>query len=168
MRELPEGFRIDVFSEQEAIEPEDVIGLWAAEGKLSEEQARERIAEILLVSVAPDGALAGVATAYIGRDPVLNLNLWHYRTLVAPAHRQSNLAASMAVAARDHLERLYVSGADTRAAGILSEVHSPALKQLGRAVWRQTGFTFLGEDAQGSHIRVHYFPGAQAPAPPTR
>ena len=163
---VPPGYRIDLFAEQDVFGGEDLIGLWTSEARLSEDEARRRIDEVLLVSGAPDGTLAAISTAYIDRDPVLELDVWNYRTLVAAQHREANLAATMAVICRDHLEHLYVSGAETRPAGVLSEVHSAVLKQLDLAEWRQTGFTFIGEDARGSHIRIHYFPGAPAPPPP--
>jgi hypothetical protein len=163
---VPAGYRIDLFAEQEAFGADDLIALWTREGRIDENEARRRVGEVLLVSGAPDGTLAAISTAYIDRDPVLELDVWKYRTLVAPGHREANLAATMAVICRDHLEHLYVSGADTRPAGVLSEVHSAVLKRLDLAVWRQTGFTFIGEDASGSHIRIHYFPGSSAPPPP--
>lgn len=163
---VPAGYRIDLFAEQDTFGADDLIGLWTSDGRLGEDEARRRIDEVLLVSAAPDGTLAAISTAYIGRDPVLELDVWNYRTLVAREHREANLAATMAVICRDHLEHLYVSGAETRPAGVLSEVHSTVLKQLNLAEWRQTGFTFLGEDNRGSHIRVHYFPGAPAAPPP--
>jgi hypothetical protein len=28
-----------------------------------------------------------------------------------------------------------------------------------------TDFTFIGENDRGDHVRVHYFPGAEAPGP---
>ena len=162
----PAGYRIDLFAEQQAFAAEDLIDLWTREGQLEPDEARRRIDEVLLVSGAPDGTLAAISTAFIDRDPVLGLAVWKYRTLVAAEHREANLAATMAVICRDHLEHLYVSGAETRPAGVLSEIHSAVLKRLNLAEWRQTGFTFLGEDAKGNHIRIHYFPGAPAPPPP--
>ena len=163
---VPPGYRIDLFAEQDALGAEDLIGLWTQDGRLEPDEARRRIDEVLLVGSAPDGALAAISTAYIDRDPILDLDVWNYRTLVATEHREANLAATMAVICRDHLEHRFVSGAETRPAGVLSEVHATVLKQLNLAEWRQTGFTFLGEDARGSHIRIHYFPGALAPPPP--
>ena len=163
---VPAGYRIDLFAEQDAFTAEDLIDLWTREGQIDPGEAHRRVGEVLLVSRAPDGSLAAISTAYIGRDPALALDVWHYRTLVAAEHREANLGATMAVICRDHLEHLYVSGAETRPAGILSEIQSAVLKELNLAEWRQTGFTFIGEDARGSHIRIHYFPGAPAPLPP--
>lgn len=163
---VPAGYRIDLFAEQDTFAAEDLIALWTRETSIAEDEARRRVDEVLLVSAAPDGSLAAISTAYIDRDPVLELDVWNYRTFVAKDHRKANLARTMAVICRDHLEHLYVSGAETRPAGILSEVHSPALRRLDRASWRATGFTFIGEDAHGSHIRIHYFPGALAPLHP--
>ncbi len=32
------------------------------------------------------------------------------------------------------------------------------------ALWLPADFTFIGENAKGDHVRVHYFPGAHVPA----
>jgi hypothetical protein len=60
-----------------------------------------------------------------------------------------------------------VSGADTRAAGIVFEVQNEGLKLINDATWLPTDFTFIGESRRGDHVRVHYFPGAVAPEPPS-
>ena len=164
---VPAGYRVDLFAEQETFGADDLIALWTRETRIGSDEARRRVGEVLLVAGAPGGSLAAISTAYMDRDPVLDLDVWNYRTLVAEGHREANLAATMAVICRDHLQHLHASGAETRPAGILSEIHSPLLKRLDLAVWRQTGFTFIGEDARGSHIRIHYFPGAPAPPPPS-
>jgi hypothetical protein len=55
---------------------------------------------------------------------------------------------------------------DRRGIGIVFEVESEPLKRLfPQAVWPRTQFVFIGETANGSHVRVCYFPGALAPEP---
>jgi hypothetical protein len=158
--------RIHLFAEQHVVTEQDVLDLWATQGGLSAEEARRRLDELLLVATAPDGELAGIATTFLKRHDQLRAELWHYRTLVAESHRQSNVALAMALAARDHLVQRFLSGEDERGIGIVFEIENDILKRFEpRAVWPRTGFVFVGENARGAHIRVHYFPGALAPEP---
>jgi hypothetical protein len=94
------------------------------------------------------------------------MELWHFRTFVARAHRQTHLAAQLTFHTRDLLEQRFLSGEDTRAAGIVIELEHEGLRTyFNRAVWLPADFTFIGETERGAHIRVHYFPGARAPVP---
>jgi hypothetical protein len=159
-------YRIELFAAQQEISGEDVVAMWTLERALTREEAERRVSELLLVAIDARGALAGVATAYLERNQQLRATLWHYRTFVPAAHRKSNVAATMAVAARDHLSERFVTGEDRRAIGVLFTVESPILQQhVPQAIWPQTGFVFVGEDARGAHVRVHWFPGALAPEP---
>ena len=80
--------------------------------------------------------------------------------------RHAFVATSLAVLGREHLEEAFVSGRDTRAAGLIYEVESEILKQLfPNAIWSPADVLFIGENPQGAHVRVHYFPGAIAPEP---
>jgi hypothetical protein len=55
---------------------------------------------------------------------------------------------------------------DPRGIGIIYEVENEGLKRhFPLALWLPTEFTFIGENAKGDHVRVHYFPGALAPKP---
>jgi transposase InsO family protein len=158
--------RIELFADQDHVSEQEVIGLWTSEGGLSREEARRRLAELLLVATAPDGQLAGIATTYLKRHDQLRGELWHYRTLVAQAHRQTHLALAMALRARHHLVRRFTSGEDQRGLGIIFEIENEILKRFEpKAVWPRTGFVFIGENARGAHVRVYYFPGALAPEP---
>jgi hypothetical protein len=47
---------------------------------------------------------------------------------------------------------------------MIMEVENPFLMSYyNRAFWVISDFDFIGETAQGAHVRVHYFPGAQTP-----
>jgi len=161
---LPSGYRVEPFAEQTRVGGQDVTDLWAREGVLGPEEAKRRLAEVLLVATDPQDQLAGVSTAYLQRNEQLRAELWYARVFVAAAHRRSGLAIAIAHAARDHLVERYRSGTDRRGIGILFEVESEILKRfLPQAVWPRTQFAFIGENARGSHVRVYYFPGALAP-----
>ena len=58
----------------------------------------------------------------------------------------------------------FTSGADTRGAGIIFEVENEGLKRgFPEALWLPEEFSFIGENAHGDHVHVHYFPGATVP-----
>jgi hypothetical protein len=163
---LQQGYRIDLFAEQDAVGVDDVTALWGHEGVVGAEEANRRVHQVLLVATHESGELVGVSSAYLQRNPQLRMDLWYYRAFVAKPHRQSNVAVNLATMGRDHLEGRFVSGADTRAAGALYEVENPGLKSyFNLALWLPTRFTFIGENERGDHVRVHYFPGALAPLP---
>jgi hypothetical protein len=162
--QLTDGYRIALFAEQQSITGGDIVQMWVREGVLEAAEAQRRVTEALVVGADRTGRVAGVGTAYLRHNQRLRAQLWHYRTFVAPAHRQSNLAAAMAVAARDHLSERFRSGEDRSASGILFRVQSQILRRhVPQAVWPQTGFVFIGEDARGAQLRVHWFAGALAP-----
>jgi Acetyltransferase (GNAT) family len=164
--DLPSHYRINLFTEQHVVTAADVVALWGREGGLSVAEAQRRVAELLLVATERDGELVGVCTVYLRHNIQLRTPMWHLRVFVAAAHRRSELATSLALAARDHLSRRFAGGQDRRAIGLISEVQSEVLKRYRRqAVWPSTGFVFIGENARGDHVRVHYFPGALSPEP---
>ena len=164
---LDDGYRIELFAEQEAIAERDVAGLWAAEGVVAGDEAAKRLHEVLLVATTDAGELVGVSSAYLEHNRQLGMDLWYYRAYVAAAHRLSNVAVTLAVEGREHLERRFRSGADTRAAGVLYEVENESLKRyFDDAVWYPADVVFIGENRRGDHVRVRYFPGALAPEPP--
>jgi hypothetical protein len=115
-----------------------------------------------------DGGIAGVSTVYLQRNPQLRLDLWYYRTYVAADHRMSFLALWLLWASRDHLRKRFESGEDTRPPGMIMEVENEFLKSYyTRGYWEVSHFVFIAESELGAHVRVHYFPGARAPAPLT-
>jgi hypothetical protein len=164
-RQPPEGYRIELFAEQDAVGERDVIDVWRRETGMPDDEAARRIHEVLMVATR-DGRLAGVSSAYLQRNPQLQMPLWHFRVLVGEAHRTSKLATNLALAGHDHFRERFVEGKDMRAPGMIFVVESEVLKRRAHAVWPYTGFTFVGENERGEHVRVRYFPGALAPDPP--
>jgi hypothetical protein len=164
---LEERYRILPLTETGEIGEEDVIRLWEREGALPEpEEARRRVGEVSLVAADRNGGVVGVSTVYLARNAQLRMDLWHYRTFVAEAHRMSNIAAQLIFGNRDLLEERFVRGEDTRAAGVLFELEHEGMKaHFNKALWLPADFTFIGVNEFGDHVRVHYFPGASVPLP---
>ncbi|HKG35536.1 MAG TPA: hypothetical protein VKA89_03755 [Solirubrobacterales bacterium] len=165
---LEDGYRIELFEEQDAVGVADVIELWEREGVVPRFEGERRVHEILLVGIHEADALAGVSTAYLRRNEQLRMDLWHYRAFVPDAHRMSNVAVNLAVRGRQLLEDRFVEGRDARAGGLLFVVENDGLKRaFNEALWSPSDVTFVGEDARGAHVRVRYFEGALAPEPET-
>jgi hypothetical protein len=168
------GYRLTLFADQDTVTGEDVVAMWISEVGLPESEARRRVSELLLVATSRGDELAAVGTAYLQRNDQLRADVWHLRAFVSAAHRMSHLAYVLALASRDHLEQRFVRGQDQRGIGLLFEIEHRALKSQGagemsrfmtRALWHLTDSFFIGENASGDHVRVHYFPGARAPEP---
>jgi len=163
---LDERFEIELLAESSRVTADDVLALWAREGVVADAAARRRIDQVQLVAVTGDRELAGVSTVYLDRSDRLRTDLWHYRTFVTSDYRQSSLAAQLLFRNQELLERRFVSGEDTRAPGMIFEVENEFLmRSLNTAVWPRSGFTFIGDNALGAHIRVRYFEGARVPPP---
>jgi hypothetical protein len=159
---LEERYRVEKFGEAGETSPEDVIALWDRYGVVRPAEAQRRVHEVLLVAIDEADGLVGVCSAYLSRHPQLRVDLWHYRTFVVPAHRESNVAMVMALEARDLLEQRFLSGEDTRASGIVYEIENDEIKlHFNRARLLPPDFTFVGVNGSGDHVRVHYFPGAR-------
>jgi GNAT superfamily N-acetyltransferase len=158
-----EGYLIEPYADPDA---DAVIALWERERAMPEAEARRRAHEVVLVARAGSGDLAGVSSAFLKRQAQLRMDLWHGRVFVAAAHRRGDLASLLILRLKELLRDAFVTGRETRAAGMCFEVENPILKgHLDLAVWRRSGFTFIGENERGDHVRVLYFPGAKAPLP---
>lgn len=164
---LEDGYRVDLFARQELVRGPDIVELWVTEAGLPADEAHRRLNEVLLVATHEGRGPVAVTTAYLRHDARLRMDLWHYRAFVAPAHRLSVLAITMAAIGRDVLRDRFVSGEDLRGAGVIFEVENPGLQRAhNQAIWPRLDFVFIGENARGDHVRLHPFPGALAPPPP--
>ena len=163
-----EGYRIEPFEDGAgAVGPEALRSLWLSEGLALREREGRRLHEVLLVALHDRDGLVAECSVYLQRSARLRLDLWHLRVFTALEHRMAGLGGALARGARDHLERLYVTGQDTRGAGLATEVEHRGLQTRNTARGHMTGGFFLGLNDRGHPFRVHFFRGAPAPGPPS-
>ena len=160
---LGDRYRILELGETGEVSADDVLRLWAREGAVPAEEAQRRVQEVRVVGKERDDGVIGVSSVYLQHNPQLRTDLWHYRTYVARAHRNSNVAAQLLLSNLALLDERYASGEDTRAPGMLFELENEGLKRY----YNQARFSlqaellFIGENRKGDHVRIHYFPGAR-------
>jgi hypothetical protein len=160
-------YRIEAFAEQTKVDTDAIIDLWTGEGALPREEAERRVHEVLLVATDQARELAAVCTAYLQRNEQLGMDMWYVRVFTAAAHRMSGVATLLTLVARDHLQARFLSGLDTRGSGMVLEVENEYVKErFDDVIWFPLYSLYIGDNERGDHVRVHYFPGALAPAPP--
>ena len=165
---MADDYRIEVF-EESAVSADDVLDLWRREAAVPDAEARRRVHEVHLVAIHATDGLAALSTAYLQRNDQLGMDMWYYRAFTAAAHRTSNVAVQLTERGRNHLTQRFTSGTDARGAGIIFEVENEGLKRgFPEALWLPLEFSFIGENAHGDHVRVHYFPGATVAIPAGR
>jgi hypothetical protein len=164
---LPAGYRLLPLAETDAVGPDDVIALWRSEKALPDpDEGEERAKQARIVALDPEDRIAAVSTVYLEHNQQLGLELWYLRGFVAAKHRMSNLATRILWETRDHLRAEHEAGRDPRGAGVVVEVENQLLMSyFNRAFWVYSDFWFIGENENGAHVRVHYFPGAHVPIP---
>lgn len=142
---------------------EQAISLWLEHKVLTEEQARRRAEQLLFVAVEDESdRLVGICTTYLATPSSLKLPLWHFRTFVAPEHRQNNIAFHLLHLAIDFHEARFTAGTDTRGRGLYMEIENPVIQRhRNEAVWPSSQMVFVGFNARGDHCRARYFPGAR-------
>ena len=173
---VDDRYRVLWFADTDEVAEEDVIALWTAQAGLPRDVAEARISELACVALEDDAGLVGVSTAYLDRSEQLRAQMWHYRTFVGEGHRHENLARALLVGTTEVLQDRYVAGEDTRAAGMVMQIENEGLKRRwNRGVWhdprvvewdgRKWPWPFIADGPHAEHVRVHWFPGAQAPLP---
>ena len=159
------GYVIELFSGSSTVDEAAVLELWAREGAMGEDEARDRLEELLFIATR-DGELAAVSTTHLQWSPRLRLHMWNFRTFVAEGHRESGVGTMVANRAHEYAAARFESGEETRGAGGLLEVENEMLKRfLNQAAWPPYGYTFVDENEKGDHVRIQFFPGVEAPAP---
>ena len=148
------------FAESHVTE-DDVLALWRREARIPEQEALRRVHEVINVVTTEDEGLVALSTAFPKWNAQLRMSIWYFRTLVAEAHRATHVGTHLTLRNRDMLEGRYVSGEDTRGAGVAFELENSALRRyFNRAIWDQVMFFYIGDNERGDPVRVHYFPGA--------
>ncbi|MDY6905570.1 MAG: hypothetical protein SWH61_12895 [Thermodesulfobacteriota bacterium] len=141
----------------------EVTEFWLKHGALpSQAAAAERARQIFGIGRDQDGAIAGVGTIFERYNQALENSFYYYRTFIAPAHRRTLLATHLIINTRDYLEKAFVTGDRPKCIGMIVEVENEHLKkERNQAVWPYSGFTYIGKNPKGAHVRVYYFEGAR-------
>ncbi len=169
--ELDERYTLLPFAEADVGE-QDIVDMWEREGVVDRRDGADRAREAICVGIDRDDGLVAVTTAYLDHSTQLRTQMWHLRGFVAAAHRRSSVGVHLLRATRLVMEGNFVAGEDRRAPGIMFELENEGVKGTRiEAVWRDDRisegieWTFIGENAKGDHLRVHYFAGAEISAP---
>jgi hypothetical protein len=162
---IDERYRVEPYTGDPEV-ADAILGLWAREGVVRDEEAQRRVHEALNVVMDRDEGLVALSTAYMQRSEQLGMDLWFFRTFVSTPHRNTHIATQLTMHNRDLLERRFTSGEETRAGGVCFELENEGMrKYLNMAIWQPVDFIFVGDNERGVPVRVHYFPGARAPLP---
>jgi len=161
---LPEGFSIEnVRSEKSPALKEEITAFWLHEGALGDRDATmQRVEQVIFIVRNEAGEIAGVCTVYEYYYKRLENYFYYYRTFIGAAYRKIQLAKILLRTTRDYLNRQFVSGENTRVIGMLLVVENEMLKKYrNEAVWKKTGFVYIGKNSRGDHMRIFYFEGAR-------
>ena len=127
-----------------------------------------RIHEVLLVATDATGRLVGVVERVPAAQPPAEA-----RPLVLPRARRrrspgGNVAVQLALRGIELLEHRYVTGEDRRGVGVCMEIEHPGSgATCRRACGRRPAWSSSATVRMAAHVRVRYFPGAEAPLPPS-
>ena len=165
---MSDDVAVRVLSDATDVDRQSILDMWSRHGVVTPEEAQRRIDQVVTVATAPTGEVVGVGTAYLGRNAQLRLDMWHYRTFVAPDFRMGYVARGLASLAIQDLTARFVDGTERRGAGFLVEVENEVWGRnlVGRYPHPGFGLSFIGRNQRGHPVRVLYFPGARAAEPP--
>ena len=141
---------------------EEIIALWKQlNPDMSENDAAQRLTQLVYVAKNENNQVVGIATAFKSHIKQLNNYLYAFRVMIVPAYRIPGLATKLTVMTRDFLEGIHHEESTDRCIGIITLIENEGMKLARReAVFPDSGLTYIGNTANGSHIRVYYFKGA--------
>jgi len=138
---------------------QDAKALWQRLTQLGSAETERRVSELCAAAYS-EGALIGVATAYLERLETLQTRFAFLRCLVVPSAQQNEIARSLAVLSRDQLERWSQDNPDEQVMGMAAVIPGGAYKEeRGQPVWAEGGLNLnlVGYNRAGEQIRVSWF-----------
>ncbi|MUV13706.1 hypothetical protein [Noviluteimonas gilva] len=145
----------------------ELVDFWIGHKAMADaERAKLRAQQAVCVLRDADGALCGVATAFVQVRPRLRQPMYYFRQFIAPEHRRQQQAIPIFKAACEILEA--ANRASPECLGVLMEIENPDLARIfSHVVGARTGAVFLGYSPRGHQLRAVYFQGAKLfqPAP---
>lgn len=139
----------------------EAINFWVSEGALSEEQAQNRVNELVLLARDELNRIVGVSTIIKRLYEPIGKTFWVFRAFIAAKHRQQGVVLNLIMEAKKQLNERFKQGHNPEVIGILLKVQSPILmKHFPQATWPRTQFHFVGVE-DGCHMRISYFDDAR-------
>lgn len=153
---------IDVWQQASDQDQEDARALWIEQGAITDEAAiKERLPQLCVLARDADDKLLAITTAYEQANRQLNNYFYAMRMFVGEDARRMQIGFHLLHKLIATLESRFVTGQQTRCIGVLFELENQAVqKARPQAVWPTTGFVYIGNNANGDHIRVRYFKDA--------
>jgi GNAT superfamily N-acetyltransferase len=138
-----------------------IEAFWAREGGTDATQlAQVRLPQVVLHVQDRQGTVVAVCTAARTDAERLGEMVYYYRSFVTAAWRKHGIALSMLQHAEQCLAE-HARSNDFPCIGILVEIQSRELREIAkRAFWPRTRFSYIGRNAAGNKLFVHYFDGA--------
>lgn len=140
----------------------EVRTIWEEHGGPVGTKADARLRQLVFVVKDPNGRVVGISTAFKAYIARLRNHFYAIRLMIVPDFRVPGLSSKLLVSTRDFLESIHGVEETDRAIGIITMVENAMLKEhRNEAVWPASGMVYIGNSAEGHHIRVYYFKGAR-------
>ena len=139
-----------------------VIKYWEKLGALPKNvKAADRAKELVMMAKKDDQVI-GVTTCYPSQIKFLNNKFFFaFRILIHPHHRIPGLSHKLTAMTRDFMESQFLEEKTERIGLIAFVEKKEVIQYLSQAVWKSSGFIFIGNTADGRQIRIYYFEGAK-------
>ena len=138
-----------------------IVQLWTQHAGLRIAEAQRRLTEVILV-VRYQQEVIGVATAYKGYLQQSENFVYLYRCFIADAHRAPALDTQLIMRAKELLEEKSMQEMEKKCVGLAVIVQNETIKKFwNQAVWQGAEMMYIGNTAEGNHIRISYFKNAR-------
>ena len=140
----------------------EIRKIWEDHGGPVGAKADARLRQLVFVVKDSNGRVIGISTAFKAYIPRLRNHFYAIRLMLVPESRVPGLSSKLLVSTRDFFESIHAGEETDRAIGIITMVENAQLKEhRNEAVWPASGMVYIGNSAEGHHIRVYYFKGAR-------
>jgi hypothetical protein len=141
---------------------QQVMNIWKQMGGLDQQQAAQRIDQLVYVVKDDSGKVIGISTAFKAYIKQLRNHLYAFRCMLVPECRIPGLTSKLLVITRDFLEAIHEQDGEEKAIGVITLVENERIKQSRtEAIWPASKMVYIGNSKEGHHIRVYYFKGAR-------
>lgn len=150
-------WRLDVSPYQDSI-----LQMWARNGGPVGPEAQKRLNQLVLVIRDQAGEVMGVSTAFNAYIKQLRNHFFIVRLMIAPEKQSPGLSSHLLVLTRDFLESVRSRDRVDDPIGLVMLVEKARTANItSEAIWPTSKMVYIGNTAEGHHIRVYYFKGAR-------